>query len=59
MKEFICYCFAYTVDDIKSDYEKNGKSLILERIIEEKKVMVVTVQPKIQKGNDALEMFAG
>lgn len=37
MKERICYCFDYTVDDIKTDYTENGKSLILERIAEEKK----------------------
>lgn len=37
MKELICYCFEYTADDIKNDYNKNGKSLILERITEEKK----------------------
>jgi hypothetical protein len=29
MDELICYCFQYTVDDIKNDYKKNGKSLIL------------------------------
>jgi hypothetical protein len=37
MKELICYCFEYTVDDIKDDFNKNEKSLILERIMEEKK----------------------
>ena len=37
MKELICYCFEYTVDDIKEDYNKNGKSLIHERIADEKK----------------------
>lgn len=31
MNEIICYCFEYTVDDIKSDYEKHGKLLILKR----------------------------
>ncbi len=37
MTEFICYCFEYTVDGIKDDFSNNGKSLILERISEEKK----------------------
>lgn len=37
MKKLICYCFEYTVDDIRDDYNENGKSLILERIAEEKK----------------------
>ena len=37
MGELICYCFQYTVDDIKADYKKNGKSLILDKITFEKK----------------------
>jgi hypothetical protein len=37
MKELVCYCFEYTVDDIKNDYNENGKSLILEKIAEEKR----------------------
>ena len=37
MKGLVCYCFEYTVDDIREDYNENGKSLILERIAEEKK----------------------
>ena len=37
MDEIICYCFKYTVGDIKADYEKNGKSLILDKIATEKK----------------------
>jgi hypothetical protein len=37
MSEIICYCFGYTAEDIKKDYTENGRSTILERIIEEKK----------------------
>ena len=37
MDELICYCFKYTEGDIKADYKQNGKSLILERIADEKK----------------------
>jgi len=37
MTEFICYCFQYTVDDIKTDYKKNGESLIFEKITNGKK----------------------
>lgn len=37
MKELICYCFEYTVDDIRDVYSKNGKSLIFEKIADEKK----------------------
>jgi hypothetical protein len=37
MKELICYCFNYTVEDIKIDFQKNGESTILEKIATEKK----------------------
>jgi len=37
MDELICYCFKYTTADIGTDYKKNGKSLILEKIRNEKK----------------------
>ncbi|WP_287125958.1 hypothetical protein [Desulfobacter sp.] len=37
MSELICYCFNYTVDDIKADFKQHGKSLILEKITKEKK----------------------
>jgi len=36
-KYLICYCFGYTSDDIRQDFLKNGKSLIMEKIISEKK----------------------
>ena len=37
MKDLICYCFEYSVDDIIQDYLENGKSTILEKIQMEKK----------------------
>jgi putative component of membrane protein insertase Oxa1/YidC/SpoIIIJ protein YidD len=36
MSNLICYCSEYSVDDIKQDYIKNGRSLIVERILAEK-----------------------
>jgi len=33
----VCYCFGYTVDDIKNDFVENGHSTIMDRIINEKK----------------------
>ena len=37
MSEKVCYCFNYTKDDIVNDYLLNGKSTILEKVIEEKR----------------------
>ena len=37
MEDLICYCFGYTTSDIEQDVETNDKSLIMERIIAEKK----------------------
>lgn len=37
-KNFICYCFEYSEEDIIRDVrENNGTSLIIERILNEKK----------------------
>ena len=33
----ICYCFEYTEDDIKEDLKRNGRSIIMEKIVAEKK----------------------
>jgi len=33
----VCYCFGYTGDDIKKDFLTHGRSLIMEKIMEEKK----------------------
>jgi len=35
--DLICYCFGYTAGDIQRDIEENGRSLIMEKIMVEKK----------------------
>lgn len=45
----ICYCFDYTVSDIREDVLTHGKSTIIERIVAEKKdgaCQCVTRNPK-------------
>jgi hypothetical protein len=38
MENQICYCFGYSDEDIRRDVlENNGRSLIMERILGEKK----------------------
>ncbi len=37
VKDLICYCFEYSVDDIIQDYLENSKSTIMEKIQMEKK----------------------
>ena len=37
-KDFVCYCFEYTAEDICQDYLKNNSSTIMERIQAEKKL---------------------
>jgi hypothetical protein len=37
MANLVCYCFEYSSEDIKRDYISNGRSLIMEKIMEEKK----------------------
>ena len=37
MDPLICYCFGYSEHDIIEDARLNGKSVILERIMEQKK----------------------
>lgn len=34
--ETICFCFGHTKKDIADDLKRNGKSLILEKIVSEK-----------------------
>lgn len=34
----ICYCFGYTRNDLEKDFIKNGKSLIMEKIMAEKRI---------------------
>jgi len=47
--EIICYCFGYSVEDIRDDLLRHGRSTILERIQREKKANrcnCVTKNPK-------------
>lgn len=37
MNDLICYCYGYSEEDIKQDYMKNDKSMIVEKIQKEKK----------------------
>jgi hypothetical protein len=37
MDQLICYCFGFTDSDIMKDFEKNGRSLIMEKILLEKR----------------------
>ena len=37
MPELVCYCFEYTAEDIRRDYEAHGHSTLLEKIKAEKK----------------------
>jgi hypothetical protein len=50
MDNLVCYCFEYSKDDIKKDYMNNGKSLIMERIISEKKKGLCNCAHKNPKG---------
>ncbi|MDA8407025.1 MAG: hypothetical protein M0T73_09240 [Deltaproteobacteria bacterium] len=36
--QLICYCFSYTRNDLEQDFIKNGRSLIMERIMAEKRI---------------------
>ena len=35
--DLICYCFGYKKEDIKQDFIRNGRSIIMEKIMAEKK----------------------
>lgn len=48
--EQICYCFGYTVADIESDAIANSRSLILEKIVAEKKAGECNCSEKNPKG---------
>ena len=37
-KDLVCYCFQFTQYDIEQDLVKNGRSLIMEKIMGEKKI---------------------
>jgi hypothetical protein len=46
----ICYCFGHTDADIEQDVLKNGKSLIMEAIMAEKKAGACQCTTKNPKG---------
>lgn len=50
MNEFVCYCFEYTRQDIEDDVRQNGRSLILEKILEAKKLGACQCAVKNPKG---------
>jgi hypothetical protein len=50
MRNLICYCFEYSDEDIKKDYIKNGRSLILKKIMTEKKLGGCQCAAKNPKG---------
>ena len=50
MDRLVCYCFGYTGDDIKKDFLANGRSLIMEKIMEEKKSSGCDCAAKNPKG---------
>lgn len=50
MDNLICYCFGFTAEDIKRDVLEHGRSLILEKIIAEKKIGGCDCATKSPKG---------
>jgi hypothetical protein len=50
VNEFVCYCFEYTRQDIEDDVRQNGRSLILEKILEAKKLGACQCAVKNPKG---------
>jgi len=48
--ETVCYCFGYTADDIRRDYETHGHSTILDRIKAEKQLGNCRCAAKNPKG---------
>ena len=50
MHEIICYCFDYTRADIERDLRENGRSTILERIVEAKRLGACQCATKNPKG---------
>ena len=48
--DLVCYCFGYTRKDIEKDYLDKGRSLILEKIVIEKKAGGCNCAVKNPKG---------
>ncbi|RLB80185.1 MAG: BFD-like (2Fe-2S) protein [Deltaproteobacteria bacterium] len=51
MSDLICYCFDYSIEDIELDFQKNGRSTILEKIKMEKKLGNCQCSIKNPKGS--------
>jgi len=50
MSDLVCYCFGYTAQEILKDLEQNGRSLIMEKILEEKRLGGCDCAKKNPKG---------
>jgi len=48
--KIICYCFGFSDEDILNDFFENGRSIILEKIINEKKAGGCNCSEKNPKG---------
>jgi hypothetical protein len=49
--DLLCYCFHYTKNQIEEDFLINGRSMILEKIIQEKKIGGCYCTKKNPKGH--------
>ena len=49
--DLVCYCFRYTKADIEKDLFANGRSLIMERIMAEKKAGACDCAKRNPKGS--------
>jgi hypothetical protein len=38
MADLVCYCFGYTAQDVLKDLDQNGRSLIMDKIMEERRL---------------------
>ena len=49
--DLVCYCFEYTKKDIENDFNENGRSIIYEKIVVEKKAGGCKCASKNPSGN--------
>ena len=50
MNDLICHCFEYTAEDIRQDFFKHGRSMIMEKIKAAKKMESCQCTTKNPKG---------
>jgi hypothetical protein len=50
LQELICYCFAFSRQDIINDFADNGRSTIMEKIAREKQLGRCDCKEKNPKG---------